>query len=77
MSFQQLRSLRRSFYAPTVLSLAIAAALGVSTDDALANPPTIYGKINVSLDSFDHEGAAAAPFLSAISMQVCRVISAV
>ncbi len=60
MSFQHLRSLRRSFNVPTVLSLAIAAAIGVSTSPALANPPTIYGKINVSLDQFDHEGAGRA-----------------
>lgn len=58
MSFQHLRSLRRSFYRPTILSLAIATALGINAGQALANPPTVYGKINITLDQFDHEGAA-------------------
>jgi len=60
MSFQPLRSLRRSFNTPTILSLAVAAVVGAGASQAHANPPTVYGKINVSLDSFDYEGAARA-----------------
>ncbi|HSX84988.1 MAG TPA: porin [Cellvibrio sp.] len=36
----------------------MTAALGFSTQQALANPPTVYGKLNITLDQFDHEGAA-------------------
>ena len=58
MSFQHLRSLRRSFYTPTLFSVAVTAALGLNAQHALANPPIIYGKLNITLDQFDHEGAA-------------------
>lgn len=58
MSFQPLWSLRRSLYQPAFLSLAVTAALGFSTHQALANPPTVYGKLNITLDQFDHEGVA-------------------
>lgn len=59
MSFQHLPSLHRWFYnAPGFLSVAVTAALGFSAQSAIANPPIVYGKLNITLDQFDYEGAA-------------------
>jgi predicted porin len=57
MSFHPLWSPRRSLSRPTLLPLVVAASV-IGISQSLAAAPTLYGKINITLDQLDHEGAA-------------------
>ncbi|MGM8226915.1 porin [Cellvibrio sp. ARAG 10.3] len=58
MSFQYGSRLPRRFIYPAFLSLTIATAINSVVAQADAATPTLYGKINLTLDQFDHQGAA-------------------
>lgn len=64
MSFQDSRSDSRPLTLSIprylkILPVALGVALGIGTAYKVsANAPTVYGKINITLDQFDYQGAA-------------------
>lgn len=45
-------------FSTSALAVGIATALGLNAGTVFAEGPTVYGKVNVSLESIDNEGAA-------------------